>query len=555
MKTPFFPDKFGMLVRRIIYITGIVWLCYLDHIIGSATGYIQYALKNYTGVVIAVIVLTAYKLGDFIKLPYFLWIIVFFLGKSGVMAWAEGRIYEIERLEATLWNIGFYGMILIRIYYAWFVERKRPRMNWMVLCLWLVMMIGMVIVRTDISWPGWFLLFFCCFYLTEFSQEDLNNLYSGIVEGIILGFLLLQACACMFRPYDMLRYEGMYSNSNINALFYLLTYGAVLCKWYQMKLKRRRIWLRLPIIALTGILFSLTFFTMGRTALIAMVILTMIFLIFQALSRKKERLKIVVLDIGAVTLAVVMCFVPTYYAVRYIPAYVDRPLFFEADMNKLEKKIQKGDPIDSERYTELKTVLEKSFDRLFWFLGREENSILNRILVPTMIVQAEGWQAESVTEGSEAVPKVTSIKPGEDKSIPLFTKEEAEDPVKVRMGIYKYYIENIKWIGQREGTADLWLTSNYSAPHAHNLFLHIAGEFGWIISGLFTVMIGVTYYTILAGIVKKRQGKWYFRLFVTAIFLTVVVTFGMLEICWTFGQLPFTMFFFVQYMTVHKTLD
>lgn len=555
--TSHFGDKLSMLLKRIIYICGFLWLCYLDHIIGSATGYVQHALKNYTGVVIALVILTAYKIKDFIKLPYLLWLIIFLFGKHAVMTWADGRVYELGKLEAALWNAGIYGIVFLRLFYAWKVEGKKPCMRKPAFGIWLAMMIGMILIRPDLAWPKWFLLFFGCLYLTEFEEKDLNNLYSGMVEGIIIGFLLQQAYACMYRPYDMLRYEGMYSNSNINALSYLLAYGAVLCKWYQMKLKHRAILLQIPVIALTGVLIGLTFLTMGRTALIAMLLLTVLFLVFQVLSRKKGKFKSVALDTGAVVLAVLLCFVPTYYAVRYIPAYVDEPLFFEADMNKLEKKIQKGDPIDSDLYTDLETVLQKSFGRLLWFLEKkeEEESFARRLFEPKLVVHAMDWsvEAEPATGESQRIQEEARFLRGEDKSVPLLTEEEAEDPIKVRFGIYKYYIENMKLIGQRSGVQDLWLTSGYSAPHAHNIFLHIAGEFGMIIGVLFVAVIGLTYHNILFGILEKRQGKWYYRLFVTVIFMSVVVTFGMLEICWTFGQLPFTMFFLVQYMTYHKS--
>lgn len=564
--TSLFWDKTGMLVKRIIYIVCFVWLCYLDHIIGSATGYIQHALKNYTGVVIAIIILTAYRIKDFVKLPYLLWIILFFLGRYGILSWTQGVVYEYDKLEAALWNVGIYGIVLIRLFYAWKVEGRRRRMWKVAFGVWLAMMLGMVSIRPDVTWAGWFLLFFGCFYLTEFREADLNNLYSGMLEGIIIGFLLMQTCACMFRPYDMLRYEGMYSNANINALFYLLTYGAVLCKWYQMKLKRRPILLRLPVIALTGVLFGLTFLTMGRTALLSMLLLTVLFLVFQMISRKRGRLRMVLLDAGAVVLAVFLCFLPTYYVVRYLPAYVDEPLFFEADMNKLEKKIQQGEAIDSDKYTDLETVIEKSFGRLFWFREEVDATFHEWWSDRKLMVQAAGANALTLAEegqvtvsavgmsigDGQSVSGLNSIKPGEDKTVPLLTAEEAEDPVKVRMEIYKYYIENTQWIGRREGTQDLWLTSSYSAPHAHNIFLHIAGEYGWIIGGLFLLMILLSYHNVLMGLVEKRQGKWYFRLFVTLIFTTVAVSFGMLEICWTFGQLPFTMLFLVQYMTFHR---
>lgn len=101
----------------------------------------------------------------------------------------------------------------------------------------------MVIIRSDYSWIKALASAVILFCLTDFKGKDLNNLFYGMVEGIIIGFLLIQLQAWMYRPYDMVRYEGMYSHSNMNALMYLCAYCAVLCKWYLMKLKGNYIFL------------------------------------------------------------------------------------------------------------------------------------------------------------------------------------------------------------------------------------------------------------------------------------------------------------------------
>ncbi len=553
--------SWSMLLKRVIYIICFVWLCYLDHIIGSADGSVQFALKNYTGVVIGIIILTAYRIRDFLKLPYLVWCILFFIGRTLAMNWAENNVAEVGRFEAVIWNIGIYGIILIRLIYRWCIEGKKPRMKWGPFGLWIAMMIIMMLSRTDLTWTRSIFVFFGFFYLTEFKTKDLNNLFIGLADGIIIGFFIIQGYACMYRPYDVLRYEGMYTNPNINALFYLTAYTAVLCKWYQMKLMKRHKYVRLPIIVLSGVIFSLAFFTMGRTALISMALVTVLFIGFQVLSQKRGRLKIVMMDAGIIFASVIICFVPTYLAVRYIPAFVDEPLFFSEAMRYDEAKVHKGDAIDSEKYISLSEVLSSSFGRILWFMEEEETSetepskvktISVSLIFPELKVHAadeENWYEDwDWSEFDEVY-----VEPGADKWHPILTDKEYEtEPVKVRISIYKYYIEHLNWLGKRDGVDAVWISPNYSAPHAHNIFLAIAGDFGILVGAAFAITVFLTYHTVLFGLTDKKEGAWYYRLFVTIAFTTVTIAFGMLEICWIYGQLPFTLLFMMQYVVYHK---
>ena len=77
-------------------------------------------------------------------------------------------------------------------------------------------------------WPAWFAIVFGIFYLTDFDKQSIDNIYISIVDGIIIGFFAIQGMALLFRPYDMVRYVGLYINPNINALFYLVSYTAFL---------------------------------------------------------------------------------------------------------------------------------------------------------------------------------------------------------------------------------------------------------------------------------------------------------------------------------------
>lgn len=551
-------EYWSLLCKRVVYILCFAWLCYLDHIIGSATGSIQYGLKNYTGVVIGILILTAYKLKDFIKLPYFVWIALFLVGRHYAVDWALSHSGNVMEFKCYMWNVGVYGMVVIRMLYGFIVEKKKLKMNWPLFTVWLVMMVGMVLIRSGVEWSRLFLLFFGLFYLTDFSKKDRNNLFVGMVEGIVLGFLLIQGYGLMHRPYDELRYNGMYSNPNMNALFYTFSYCGVLGKWYEMKLKRRCVLLRLPMILLAGIIVGMTVLTMCRTALITMILVTMLFLLFQVVSRRKWYLKILefVVDSAALLLAITLCFVPAYNMVRYIPAYVKDPVYFEADAQVRDAglKVEAGDPVDSEKYIGFEKVIEEAFMRILWFDDSElrdviDSEILDWLTGFTMVAEAaEGttlspsWGADTSWIDTEEV----YVKPGTDKEHPILSAEEAADPVKVRLAIYQYYLEHLQPIGPRTGVSEVWITEGYSAPHAHNLLLHIGAEYGWIIGLFFIGVILLVYHTMFCGLLERKSGARYFRLFVMGGFTLVLVAFGMLEINWIYGQLPFTLFFVVQ---------
>ena len=106
--------------------------------------------------------------------------------------------------------------------------------------------------------------------------------------------------------------------------------------------------------------------------------------------------------------------------------------------------------------------------------------------------------------------------------------------------------------GVHEETEGPWITSEFQSIHAHNFFLQMAYEFGWPVGVLLIFLSIQLYNKALFGIVERKSGAWYYRLFVTLCYATVMVAFGMLEVSWVFGYLSFTMFFLVQYALYHK---
>ena len=69
---------------------------------------------------------------------------------------------------------------------------------------------------------GWYLVMYGGFYLIGVRGDDRRDFFHGLLNAIVLWFFAQQILAFGFRPYDYLRYKGMYVWETFNGLFYLI---------------------------------------------------------------------------------------------------------------------------------------------------------------------------------------------------------------------------------------------------------------------------------------------------------------------------------------------
>ncbi len=548
-------DNWKYIIKRIIYILCFVSLCRLDQVSGSGTYAEIQGMKNRTLLVIGIIILTAYDIKSFIKLPYLIWIVAY--GLYALLSF-EGWKVLIDNevlLRTNLWVAGLYGILFIRLLYRVIVERDKAQVRWIPFSICMLMLVGMALIRTDYQWTISILVICLLLFLTDFKERDLNNLYCGIIDGILIGFLIIQMQAWMYRPYDKVRYEGMYSHPNLNALFYLCAYWAALGKWYLLKLKQKNILLRIPFILLAGLIIGTMFYTGGRASFITAIVMTFVFLVFQFISKKKWKIMEFVVDGFVIVLSIGICILPSFWLIRYIPMYVREPLYFIADeINGLDKKIQIHDQNDSEKFVEFDEALEEMFERYLWLLDDVTAQALEGFIrdFPDSLKLSIQADAAELVE-FELFKPTAIVEPGSDNKHPLnLSGEKGEGAYDSRIDIYRYFLGKLKWIGEENTVQGVWIRPWYQASHCHNVFLQFAYDFGIIIGVMFILFVLISYITALICLIKRRTGQNYFRLFVTVGYTTLFVVFGMLEIDWAYTQLPFTLFFLVQYVIVHK---
>lgn len=546
-------DNWIYIIKRIIYIFCFYGMCSLDQIAGSAEPYVLHGAKHYTGVFVAVIILTAYKLCDFKKLPYLIWTFAYICISLFVYQSLTKTIDNNIALIADMIGIGLYGIIFIRMFYLYVFEKKKLAINKLPFSICIIMLLLMAIIRTDFDWTLSVFMICITFYLTDFSKRDLQNLFCGILDGVILGFIVIQGKALLYRPYDKVRYEGYYAQPSLNALFYLCAYYAVLCKNYFLKLQKSKLFFRCIYILLAGFIISTMLFTGSRAAFITAIILTLLFLAFKTISSTKCKLAVLATNSLLIFVSIITCIIPTYWLIRYIPVRVNEPVYFIADeLSGLEHKVQKNDPNDSDKYVELGEAIDLMFDRYLWFLDDEvvdqiKDYIRNFPEKLSLSLQV------NAAEYIEEIVQEEYIEPGTDREHPLvWTGVDGEGAYDVRIDIYRYFLKKLKMIGERNTVQGVWITNDFLASHCHNVFLQMAYDFGIIVGVIFIGVVMMSYIYACISMYKNRSTENLYQKMIAIGYTTLFIIFGMFEIDWLYGQLSLILFFLMQYVLVHK---
>ncbi|MBE5892080.1 MAG: hypothetical protein E7286_01730 [Lachnospiraceae bacterium] len=511
--------------KQILYIVCFALLGLIDQRKGSVTGNMQLFWSNCTGLVLAPLLFCHYNIKDFGKKRYLIWTVVSLLCFTGFREMAQTMGVESPwpnvQLYSAFVNIFVYGFLIIRtVEDLWGKPFKvKQRFIPIFLC---VMLLLMGLSRNDSIWPWYFLMVFGTFAFTDFSQEERRGLSYALADGIILGFLGVQGAAFVFRPYDEIRYLGMYANPNINALFYSIVYCATLVKLFfflfEYSGKGKKLLICIAMF-FSGAMWSFCLLTGCRTALLSMGAVTCVAGLLSLFRfRKKVALKGMGMVIGLVC-CIIASFPVVYGCVRYIPAYFHHPVWFFEEY--AEWKVHSWDPVDSEKYIEYETIVEYIGERLFGVTlpKKEENALINRnYYFPLLCSTAE-------TISVETVPK------------PLIT--EVSDTTVARYHIYKYYLSELNMVGHLNEEKGVLVTDDYVARHAHNLYLQQAFDFGVPVGILF---VGYLVLNLICLFRKawKSQSTCNMGLL---LWLVNGCAFGLFEMMWANGYLAFTLLF------------
>lgn len=501
--------------KRTLYMLCFFFLCVIDQRVmtGNPNDGTREMFRNLTGICMAVLVLSHYIWKDIVKYK------VYYLGWSILAAIGLPIFFVIARSWQPLLNMWITALFLIFIWgyvllvtgISFFIEKRRPVLQKKTFALWLLMMFLMIISRSNLIWPECYLVMFGCFYLTDFSKEERKFLLEGAMHGIILAFIAFQGLSFLYRPYDYVRYQGWYTNCNINALFYLIVLVAALTKLYDIKNRQSSKWLQLYYLIGTGAVLSFLFMTLGRTAWFTaffMVVFLLHFLYGDQGKRVFARNGLIIV------LCVCLTFPFCYAAARYIPPLRHHPIWFFGEWS--EDKVHAWDPWDSEKYIEMDELFIGAFGRVAVSI----ESVIDHLFPALKATAAE----------------IIHGKPG----YPILDESQRGDPIAVRGSIYRHFWKNLNWRGHTKDEIGVQLLLDYWVEHAHNIFLQFGTDFGIPVMILFAVML-IWSLIICKKRLRTKKNISYLGSFM---WLLIPLTFGMFEYSWGIGTMPIFMIFF-----------
>lgn len=509
--------------KRWFYTLCFIAMNGIDFVRNTQNGDIFSIAANATGLVLMLIVASGYSLKE-IHSPFtYIWSISCAGAIVMIIAHESNHIWGVYRWALVIavlnvWWIGIYGKLLLQ---KIFVQKSlRVRLNataW----LWIAMTVFMTFSVSGMIWPLWFFLMFGLFYLTGYEERDVNDMLEGMIDGTVISFFVLQIYAYGFRPYDELRYIGAFSNCNITALHYMLVYAMVLFRLHLLEQKKaKKVWKLFYFLGAAGLLCFLLL-TMGRTAWVGAILITLMFGIFAIRMMWQKTWGKVFARGLALAVAAMLMFPLVFGTVRWLPTILHHPVWYVGEYSI--NKVHSFDPADSWKYTDMDEFWER-------VLGRIKGTFQVKNPFVLKVYAAENSREIEV--------------------VPLIGPENMDLGLRSRLAIYKAYFEDLTWIGNPP-TAGFYQLEGYTyhSWHAQNVWLQVAYSFGVPAGILFVVMTFILLWHHFKGMIKNKNWPYaMIPLFICVAFFT----YGIMEVVWNVGQLVLFLFFFVQHPAFSK---
>lgn len=504
----------------------------IDQRRGSADGTTQMIFANLTGAVVAMLLLPSIK-KEFGKTKYAgIWTVVCIpLLLGGCIVGKRVWQYPGQWYTAVL-NVALIGYVVL--YVIWNREEIKKGNRLQKGCFFMVagmLLLMQLSVHKDI-WPIWYLGMFGGFYLIGILKEKEEAFLKGMLTGMIVWFFVQQTIAFGFRPYDYVRYRGLYSGETQNGLFYMIVFCAFTGMWLFLKQKNAGKTLRALCFLLSAGSVSFQILTGGRASFLGVfAAATVAYMAYDIIMSKSFRHWI--LQGAALGLCALLLFPVVYGFVRYLPAILHHPVWFQGEYDE-ETSVRSFDPWNSERYISFETAVNNDVGRLLRVFG-----------ITFQIKEGELYFALPM---AMSVRAAEIDEPGDSLDNPFHYENEEGNPLGSRAPIYRYYATHLNLVGH-EGSGNFYIVGEgyrevTAIGHAHNMFLQIAYNYGIIAGGLFLIWN-------LRCLVRLLRRKDLTGI-ICAAFLAAILTYGFAEMAVTTGQITLSLLFVIYYFGMQK---
>ncbi len=503
--------------RRIIFILCFVAANLIEFTKATQTGDVWYVTVNLTGLVIFSLIASTFSRTEIWNLRNLIWVAIGVLAAAGVWIFKNtSEIYiHLGRMESAVLNIPLLG-IAAGVLWRRMRNNRGTRIAFSLRgILWISMMLLMIFSRNERMWPVWFLVMFGLFYLTEFQPEDRKLMLEAMVDGTILSFFLFQIFAYGARPFDTIRYVGFYNNPNTLGLYYLMIYMFVLIKLHLLHMKKAHFLWKLFYFIGAGGLLCFQIFTLCRTAWISSVILTCFYGIVVLKYVRGEKIRMLLAKGVALAGMVAITFLPVFYSIRWLPTLTHYRVWYDGEYSL--DKVHSFDPADSDKYVELDEFMDA-------FVGRIIKTLISMNESNPLVLRAHAEELENV-----------------DLVDVTWTGDES---TKVRLTIYKTYLERMRWFGNTTQDGIFMIDDTYYCFHGQNIWIQMGFAFG-IPVGILMILLTVVLFVYHGKKLKQDKDNPY--AIIPMMICIVFFSFGITEIVWLPGQLILFLMFFIQH--------
>ena len=505
-----------VLSKRTLYAICFFLFMVIDWTRGSQVGSTWAWTVNMTGVIMAVILFSAYDLKTFLKPVYLVYSAVCIIALPLAYWWwnlHQEVIYRDKLLTAVV-NVWLLGILLIRLLFDVFVYKTKKLHFSKLEIIVVILLLWMFFSVNEDVWPIWFLTMFELFYHTDYAEKDKEGMIQGLLDGVIIAFFVLQGSAFVFRPFDDInyRYCGIYGNCNMNALFYCVVWIAFLIKLYYCRRNHEKRWKTVLCFLFSGALLGFMILTISKTAWISAFLVALFYIIFADLVLLKQKAVKVVLSIAALLLIMGISVPVVYCAVRYIPPVFHHPIWYEGEYD--EEKVHSFDPWDSEKYVSFDEFMDASFNRITPYL-----ELISKKMGLSMSMVYAADEGASIKQNQEETEKYSSALG--------------------RVRIWKYYLQNGNFIGHSSMEGHNIGFENWYVWHTQNMFVQLWYYYGIPSAILFIIALG---WTIICSIRKIAKGND--AALICLLYLVLFGAYGLFECVWYPGQMILFLAFF-----------
>lgn len=501
----------------------------IDQRRGSAEGTLQMAFVNMTGIVVWMLLLPSMK-HDFWHTRLFrIWTIICIPGM--VIGCILGRklwLYPGQWYTA-LANVVVIGCLVLYIFWDRKAVMGKGRLNKGCFFVVMGMLALMQLSAHEVLWPLWFLCLFGCFYLIGLPEDKGEKFVEGMLLGIIAWFFVQQIIAFGFRPYDYVRYRGLYSGETQNGIFYMTAFCAFTGMWLLLRKRKAGRTAKFLCFLLSAGCAGFQLLTGGRASFLGLVAsAALAYMMYDIVMCGSFRHWIVQGLLQAVCVAVLLPAV--YGCVRYLPTILHHPIWFEGEYNA-ETSVHSYDPWNSDRYVSFETAMRENLGRMLEVVGIDLFAEDGRVSLRTPVTLT-----------------VHAAEPGEPGSSPenpfSFEETDFSSSISIRRTIYYFYITHLNLWGHSKDVSGFYMTDGYYYEHAHNMFLQFAFDYGIFAGGLFLIW---NLWCLVRLLLRRDMPG-----IICAAFLSAIMVYGCAEMAVTTGQITMVLLFIIYYFGCQK---